>query len=257
MELNFISVNIRFNNPHDGVNAWPHRRAYLAETLLKHNPHVIATQEGRLDQLKELETELKDFELMAPHRCWINERMYPSFFVKKNTFSIVSSFDKWLSETPDIAGSKSFESTFPRLMTGLILKPLAAKTEFFLINTHFDHIKSSTRIEQAKVLCQEVRAQLLAHQSLILLGDYNDSPISEPRAQIESCFPQLRDSWTEFNSVEETSHHGFNSEINAGSRIDWILVDKKLEVTECYLDKSHQGELYPSDHYPVIAKIKF
>lgn len=256
MDLNLISVNIRFNNPDDGVNAWPHRKAYLAQTLLKHSPHIIATQEGRLDQLKELESELEDFELIAPHRSWIAERMYPSFFVKKNTFEVIHSFDKWLSETPDVAGSKSFDSTFPRLLTGTILKAHENEAEFFLINTHFDHIKTSTRIEQAKVLCQEVRHALRLEQYLILLGDYNDSPQSNARQQIEHCFPQLVDSWAQCNTCEEASHHGFNSKIHAQSRIDWILVDNRLKILESYLDKSHQGELYPSDHYPVIAKIK-
>jgi len=256
MDLNVITVNIRFNNPHDGVNAWPHRKNYLADILQGHSPHIIATQEGREAQLREMESTLSDFELVAPHREWIPERMYPSFFLKKNTFEILYSFDKWLSETPDVAGSKSFESTFPRLMTGIIFRAIGSDKEFFLVNTHFDHIKGSTRIEQAKVLCQEIQKILEPQHFLILLGDYNDSPDSEPRKQIASCFPQLFDTWEQFNQEEETSHHGFNSEINAGSRIDWILADKRLTATESYLDKSHKGDLYPSDHYPVIAKLK-
>lgn len=256
MNLNVISVNIRFNNPQDGANAWPHRKTYLADTLKQHSPLIIATQEGRLDQLEELASELSDFELVAPHREWISERMYPSFFLKKNTFKVLNSFDKWLSETPNVPASKSFDSTFPRLFTGMVIKFIDSQKELLVVNTHFDHIKTYTRVGQAKVLCQEVGKILLPHQHLILLGDYNDSPSSEPRAVIKSSFPQLYDAWEKFNSVEETSHHGFNSEINAGSRIDWILVDKRIETTEAFLDKSHQGELYPSDHYPVIAKLK-
>lgn len=256
MNLNVISVNIRFNNPDDGVNAWPNRKSYLAEILHHHSPHIIATQEGRLGQLQEMEKELQDFELIAPHRDWIKERMYPSFFLKKDTFNVTHSFDKWLSETPDVPGSKSFDSTFPRLMTGMMLSFKDTDQEFFLVNTHFDHIKASTRLGQAKVLCSEVKKLLIPQQQLILLGDYNDSPDSETRKQIETCFPQLNDSWSLFNSEEETSHHGFNSPINAESRIDWILVDKRIQVLESFLDKSHQGELYPSDHYPVIAKLQ-
>lgn len=257
MDLNLISVNIRFNNPQDGVNAWPHRKKYLAEILTNHSPHIIATQEGRFDQLQEMQDELPDFEIVAPHRDWINERMYPTFFVRKNCFEVIHSFDKWLSLTPDVAASKSFESTFPRLMTALILKPLNLDLELFLVNTHFDHIKSSTRVGQAGVLCDVVSSELTKEQHLILLGDYNDSPTSATRSQIERCFPDLHDVWAQFNSLEETSHHGFNSSENAGSRIDWILVDKRMRAVESYLDKSHQGEIYPSDHYPVIAKLKY
>lgn len=257
MDLNVITVNIRFNNPHDGVNAWPQRRDYLARILKSHSPHIIATQEGRFDQLMEMHQDLEDFEMVTAHRSWIKERMYPVLFVKKNTFHILNSFDKWLSLTPEIAASKSFESTFPRLLTAVTLKPLDSDAEFLIVNTHFDHIKTSTREGQAAVLCAEVAKLITPEQKLILLGDFNDSPFSEPRAVIEKNFPQLKDVWAQFNTEEETSHHGFNSEINAGSRIDWILVDERIKACASYMDKSHSGDLYPSDHYPVIAKLSY
>ena len=53
MNLCFITSNIRFDNPDDGLNAWPHRKSLLAQTLLAHSPDIIATQEGRFHQLKE------------------------------------------------------------------------------------------------------------------------------------------------------------------------------------------------------------
>lgn len=256
MNLTLISANIRFNNPADGVNAWPHRKHYLAQLLLGYAPDIIATQEGRYDQLHELLALLPEFEMIAQHRPWIDERMYPTLFVRKNTFELINSFDRWLSETPEVAGSKSFDSAFPRLMTGAVLKHKEISNSLLIANTHFDHIKPFTRIEQARVLCFEVKKVIEPNQHLILMGDYNDSPESETRRVIDTNFPHLQDTWGIFNKMEETSHHGFNSEINAGSRIDWILVDQKAEVLDSFLDKSHRGDVYPSDHYPVIAKIK-
>ena len=255
MNLTLISANIRFNNPSDGVNAWPHRKQYLADLLLSYSPDIIATQEGRQDQLQEFLELLPDFEMITAHRDWITERMYPTIFIRKKVFEVKSSFDKWLSETPDIAGSKSFDSAFPRLMTGVVLSHSSLSSPLLVINTHFDHIKPSTRTEQARVLCAQVHQVITTESRLILMGDYNDSPESETRKVIESNFSQLQDAWALFNKTEETSHHGFNSEINAGSRIDWILVDEKAQVTKSFLDKSHRGDVYPSDHYPVITKI--
>lgn len=256
MNLTLISANIRFNNPADGVNAWPHRKQFLADLLQGYNPDIIATQEGRLDQLQELLSLLPDFEMINQHRNWIAERMYPTIFIKKHTFELENSFDKWLSETPDVAGSKSFDSAFPRLMTGAVLKHKAVLKPLLVVNTHFDHIKPSTRVEQARVLSTEVKKVIEPDHRLILMGDYNDSPDSETRQVVSATFPHLQDAWRLFNHVEETSHHGFNSEINAGSRIDWILVDQKTKIVDSFLDKSHRGDVYPSDHYPVIAKIK-
>src|SRR5690606_27334653 len=134
-----------------------HRRLLLAETLLKHNPDIISTQEGRHDQLKDFETLLQDFELVASHRSWIKERMYPSIYLRKGKFEILKSEDLWLSETPEIAGSRSFNSAFPRLMTWVKLQPVNSKKNLLIVNTHLDHLRGDTREAQARVLIKEVK----------------------------------------------------------------------------------------------------
>lgn len=176
MNLVLVSSNIRFNNPEDGGNSWPHRRSILSQLLLSHDPHIIATQEGRKDQLKEFEELLLNYTLIDHHREWIPERMYPSFFIKKDLFSILSTQDHWLSETPKLAGSLSFGSAFPRLMTTLHVRPAHSSEELMIVNTHLDHIKPQTRLEQIKVLTQELKNLKKDHLKLIIMGDFNDGP---------------------------------------------------------------------------------
>lgn len=253
MKLSVISSNIRFDNPADGENAWPHRRALLSETLKKHSPHIIATQEGRFDQLKDFESLLNDFEIIDAHRSWIKERMYPTFFIKKNTFETIQSGDLWLSETPEVAGSLSFGSTFPRLMTWIKLQPKNSNINLLLINTHLDHKKSETRIEQIKVLSKEILKLKEERTKVLIFGDFNDSPQSVVRDTLLQNLNFLKDSWT---APEETSHHHFDGQCENGSRIDWIMVDKSFEVEKCFLDKNSIAGKYPSDHFPVVCEIK-
>lgn len=255
MELCLISCNIRFDNPADGQNSWPNRRDYLAQTLLKHSPVLIATQEGRIQQLNELNSSLPDFEIIDQHRSWIGERMYPTFFILGSQFEYLSSGDVWLSETPDIAGSRSFESTFPRLMTWTKLQIKESKKTFLIINTHLDHIKAETRQEQVKVLAQEVKKIWDQQSALIIMGDFNDSPDSKVRQILNDEF-ELQDAWHLFNKTEETSHHSFQGEMQNGARIDWVLVDKRIQITGCVMDKCTQNGIYPTDHYPIVCKIK-
>lgn len=255
MRLCLISSNIRFDNPADGVNTWVNRRDILTETLLAHNPDIIATQEGRLLQLKNLEEGLVDFEIVDHHRVWINERMYPSFFIRKNKFEIIQSHDLWLSETPLIPGSQSFGSAFPRLMTSMKIRPKSTNVNFLLINTHLDHVKAETRVEQIKVMVEQIKFLKDPSSHLIIMGDFNDSPNSEVRNIIFNAFPELVDSWKIFNNTEETSHHAFSGECQNGSRIDWILTDKRINLNNCLLDKRTIGGRYPSDHFPVVCQI--
>lgn len=256
MNLVLVSSNIRFNNPDDGVNSWPYRRSILSELLLTHDPHIIATQEGRKDQLKEFEEILENYTLIDHHRDWITERMYPSFFVKKGQFRILSSQDHWLSETPNLAGSLSFGSAFPRLMTSLHVRPVNSNEELMIINTHLDHIKAQTRLEQIKVLTQELKNLKKDHLKLIIMGDFNDGPESEIRSYLLNHFPRLQDTWSVFNPHEESSHHSFLGSNPSGSRIDWILVDRSMGIESCFLEKNSINGKYPSDHFPVVCKIK-
>lgn len=255
MKIQIISSNIRFDNPADGINAWPHRREILTQTLLSHDPDIVATQEGRRIQLFEF-AQLMNFQMIDEHRKWIEERMYPTFFVKKDRWDILGSYDHWLSTTPEIAGSASFGSAFPRLVTWLKAKPKDSDLNFMFINTHLDHVKSETRIEQIKVLVSEVKKHFEPNLRVIIMGDFNDSPQSEVRKILTESFPSVLDSWAQFNQNEETSHHAFNGEDQNGSRIDWILSDETLKIENCFLDKSTVDGKYPSDHFPVVCTIK-
>jgi endonuclease/exonuclease/phosphatase family metal-dependent hydrolase len=256
VELKLISCNIRFDNPSDGDHCWNRRRELLATTLLRHDPDVIATQEGRYQQLIDLLSLLPGYQLVDEHRCWIKERMYPSFYVKKNRFEIFPGEDLWLSETPGVAGSLSFNSAFPRLMTWIRLQPRDGQESLLLINTHLDHIEASTRENQMQVLTQELLRFWNRQWPLTVMGDFNDAPESSVRQILLDSVPDLQDAWKLFNTDEESSHHAFTGEMQNGSRIDWILVDQKLQVLECLMDKSHQQGLYPTDHFPIVCKIK-
>lgn len=256
MELCLISCNIRFDNPADGQNSWPNRRDFLVETLLKHDPAIIASQEGRVHQLNEFKTCLRDYEMIDQHRSWIGERMYPTIFIKSGLFEYLSSGDTWLSETPHIAGSLSFESAFPRLMTWTKLQVKGGNQNLLIINSHLDHIKPETRLSQAKVLTQEINKIWDKQSSLIIMGDFNDSPDSPVREILSSEFIDQQDAWRIFNKIEETSHHSFTGEMQNGARIDWILVDKRLFIKSCIMDKAVKDGFYPTDHYPIVCHIK-
>ena len=80
--------------------------------------------------------------------------MYPSLFVRSEQMSVKKSGDIWLSETPLIAGSKSFKSAFPRLCTWASVMWFQVEGDkskgepLFIVNCHLDHVLEETRIRQ-------------------------------------------------------------------------------------------------------------
>lgn len=250
-EISVVSSNIRFANPADGPNDWPHRRPYWLQVINAASPDILGTQEGREGQLRDLAQGIPHLTMLESHRSWISERMYPCLFVNEKKFEVLDSGDIWLSETPYVAASKSFESVFPRLCVWARLKLRESNTVFTVVNTHLDHVQQETRIKQASVLVQEVKK--IIQGPLILMGDFNESP----RTMIKQSFLDelnLLDPWVEKGLQEESSHHNFQGQSTPGDRIDWILVQPQFEVIDIRLVKnSFEGGIYPSDHYPLWA----
>ena len=252
--LTLISSNIRFDNPADGSLAWPHRRSFLAELLRSHQPDIIGTQEGRRPQIEDLAGLLPDHNLSAQGRQWIEERMYPCLFFRKNSFGTLACGDAWLSDAPQEAGSSFNGSAFPRLCTWNRIS-LQAQS-FFIANVHLDYLDEGVRLKQALVLVEEIKKQVKPTDRLILMGDFNDAPGSQCHGAILEGLGSVRAPWIEVRGKEEPSHRSFTQAYDEAHRIDWIFVDHRIEVEDIFLDKSHRQDLWPSDHYPLVCKVK-
>tara|TARA_R110000868_G_scaffold155691_6_gene382142 strand:- start:8929 stop:9714 length:786 start_codon:yes stop_codon:yes gene_type:complete len=254
--LRIASSNIRFANPADGDNDW-HNRCQLWRSLIdSFSPSILGTQEGRKPQLDEVTELLPTLVRATAHRDWIDERMYPCLFFDPKIFSLHASGDAWLSETPEIPGSKDFESAFPRLCTWASLIHLNTNKKFFVVNTHLDHVKDETRAHQIDVLIDTIEKENDECAPIILMGDFNEDAFSNVRKKINTRLPSLIDCWQSFGHAEESSHHKFCGHNENGARIDWILTDKSIEAVSISLDKSHQGKIWPSDHFIVKAEFK-
>lgn len=220
-------------------------------------PHILGSQEGRQAQIQDYESSLNGMTLIDSHRDWIEERMYPCLYYRKDTFNVLSSGDIWLSETPHIAGSKSFDSAFPRLCTWAIMEGFDQK--FLIVNCHLDHVQAHTREQQIKVLITEISKINSDNLPLFLMGDFNDSPISNVRKEIDNSILDIYDPWLKHSLEERSSFHKFDGKDNShegGSRIDWILSPSHVECIEIKLELSAIDGVYPSDHFPVFAEFK-
>lgn len=253
--VRIASSNIRFENPADNENDWPLRRALWSEMVNEFAPYILGTQEGREPQLKDAQTLLPNLKLVDQHREWIEERMYPCLFVNEQLVNVLHSGDAWLSETPEVAGSKSFDSAFPRLCTWAKVQLIKERVNLFVINTHLDHVQAATRECQIKVLIETIKRENTSNDPVILMGDFNEDPFGSVRETLDRDL-KLVDPWIKFCQEEETSHHKFCGVNERGARIDWILVDKSITPISIDLDKRNDGKTWPSDHFMVKAEFK-
>ncbi len=265
--LRVMSFNIRFGTADDGDNHWNNRRQIVAQVIKDVNPDIVGTQEVLEFQAEFLQRQLSDYIYVGRSReanpakgeqCGI--------FFRKKRFAILGTGHFWLSETPDKPGSKSWDSSLPRIAGWLQLWDNAAEKSFYVINTHFDHLGKKARLESAKLIRQFVNRLPLQPQFVIVTGDFNAGQ-SSPPYQALFASPSftadntliLQDAFcihSPKRTQAEGTFGGFKGS-RSGSRIDWIACSESFQVTGASIVvKSYDGK-YPSDHYPVVAELEF
>ncbi|MEW6443039.1 MAG: endonuclease/exonuclease/phosphatase family protein [bacterium] len=254
-QLCVLTVNLRREDESDGPNNWPHRRALMARLIREAAPVLFGTQEGRRAQIEDLHGMLSEYAISDRHRNWDLQRFYPSIFYRPELLDLLSSGDRWLSETPELHASKSWGSAFPRLATWARFRTREDRRELLFACAHLDHIEPRAREGQARALADLLAAVNPDRVPLILVGDFNDVPGSRPYAILTSA---LRDAWLEKNpsSLDQNTWHGFSGKGEKG-RLDWILVSRAVQVLSAHILRTSYADAFPSDHFPVRADLTF
>lgn len=256
--LRVMSFNIRYGTAQDGDNHWDQRRELVRQTIADFNPDLLGTQETLEFQADYLAEQLEDYAYFGRSRMKTpNEHC--GIFYRRQRFTQLAGGHFWLSETPEVPESKSWDSSLPRMASWVLLSdnqhPSAPAILF--VNTHFDHRGATARLEAARLLRQRLpQLQAIADQPLtILTGDFNASDDSPPYDALLADNPPWVDAYRARHPERvpgEGTFNGFEGKTD-GAKIDWILVDARFDCLSAEIDRSHQGGRFPSDHFPVTA----
>jgi endonuclease/exonuclease/phosphatase family metal-dependent hydrolase len=263
--VNVMSFNIRYNNPDDGENAWPHRKELVANTILFHRADLVGVQEALKGQLDDLSILLPDYAWLGKGRDDGGEKgEYSAILYRKGRFDLLQSGTFWLSEAPERPGSIGWDAAITRVVTWAKFEDKYSSKEFYLFNTHFDHIGERARQESAKLILKRIQ-DLAAATGVIVTGDFN-SPETSPAyqtltgAQTQATLKKeafLFDTRSESNLPHfgpAYTFHGFG-QATERTRIDYIFVSRHFKVLRhAALAEPVEGR-YASDHLPVLAEV--
>lgn len=265
-DLRVMSFNIRFATASDGQNAWPNRKEFLLETIQAFAPDLLGTQETLAIQRDFLKQALSDFEVIAAGRDDGAEKgEMMALFFRKARFEKLDGGHFWLSETPDVVGSKSWDSSLPRMVTWVKLKdrqsPSALPIAYF--NTHFDHRGHQARLESSRLIRRKI-AELAPGCRVIVTGDFNTGEGTAPHDAMfvteEGNRPVLFDTFRKAHparSNSEGTFNGFDPGAIDGARIDWIGCSPDFEIRSAAIDRTARDGRTPSDHFPVTAVLAY
>ncbi len=255
--VNVMSFNVRYDNPADGPDAWPHRKDWVAEIVREH-ADVVGMQEVKKNQLDDLKKRLPDFEFYGVGRDDGKEAgEYVPLAWKKDRFEAVEKGVFWLSETPDTP-SNGWDAKLNRVSTWVRLKDRKTDKLLLVLNTHFDHQGERARRESGKLM----RTWAVTHADgnpVIITGDFNASATSVPYKNVtaDAGAMTLRDSRLLAKTPEgpESTWNGFK-EVVPGRRIDFIFSTAPVEVRGYRTLDETRGGRFPSDHLPIVATLK-
>ena len=256
--LQVMTFNIRYNNPDDGEHVWPNRKEHVAGIIRFHKVDLLGMQEVTRGQLD-------DLVVLLPEYSWVgvgrddgkNGGEFSPVFYRTDRFELEGSGTFWLSEAPEIVGSKSWDTSLTRIATWARLMDRESGHEVFFLNTHFDHRGEQARTESAALIVRRLQ-QMTDGESVIVTGDFNVPSTTQAYATMTDY---LRDS----RLVSLTPPHGpvgTNSGFTVSftplvSRIDYIFVDDSIVVERHGVISDQWNGVYASDHLPVLSEIRF
>ncbi len=248
-----MTFNLRFATPLDGPNEWQFRRDLVADVIRRRRPDLLGTQEGTMPMLRELAANLPEYLPLTAHRQVDETCQYPTIFYRAEGFTVEESGEFWLSQTPEVHRSRSWDSAFPRLATYGLFRRAAGTEPFFFIDTHLDNISAEARLQGARMIRDRFAPW---SRPLILAGDFNEPPQAPVYRELIGEGRPWLDTWRALHPEEQeaTTQHYFDGKPR-GARIDWILATPAFRVRRVAIVSDHQDNRYPSDHFPYEAEV--
>lgn len=250
--LRVMTLNVRYPNPNDGPDVWHARRDLLIDTVKARAPDLIGTQELFYEQGQYIVEKLPEYSWFGVSRRGNQEDEHMGVFYKKDRLTLHDSGDFWLSETPERAGSVSWNMSLPRMVTWGVFQIKATGQKFLHLNTHLAHRDVDEAARQKSVRLIAARVALYDEpMPVILTGDFN-APAGG--AAYQMIAPLMKDAWKEAAERKgpEGTFHGFRGTPRE-ARIDWILFRAPWTVRFAETVTDHRGGRYPTDHFPVFA----
>lgn len=158
-----------------------------------------------------------------------------------------------LSDTPHVAGSRSWGNVFPRITVTADFRDRETAAELRFINTHLDPLCTRSQIRSVDTIRTAVAG---SSSPTIVTGDLNAGPSSRT-LQALLAGGTLVDAW---HAAQERLTPEFATYANyrpprRGSRIDWIVTTPDISVTQVAVNADPIRGGWVSDHLPVQAEV--
>jgi endonuclease/exonuclease/phosphatase family metal-dependent hydrolase len=286
--VNILTFNIRLSTAKDGENSWQNRKDFVVDIIQNKsengkNYDFIGCQEAVIDPQEELnQVNYITSKCSSYDSIWLSrektlDRGEAMLLLWNRKRWKIDDSDKgtfWLSDTPEIAGSKNDpKAGCPRCVTfGLFHELKNGKNtgrKIYVANTHYDHQSELARQKSAIQIINWIANRKNKNTPLIFMGDLNcgeksptikymkgesiklDNKIHTPPLSLIDTFRAVNPDTTEAGTF-----HGFKDK-TIKDKIDYIFVTENLIPISSKIIRIKRNGHFPSDHFPVETTIKW
>ena len=251
------TFNIRWDNPNDVGNLWKDRASQVMQLIQFHQIGIVGTQEVLAHQLNELNEGLGFASIGVGRDDGKAKGEFSPIHYDPSRYQVEESGTFWLSPTPDLP-SKGWDAALNRVCTWG--KFVSAEGErFYVFNVHYDHIGQQAREESSKLVQAKIKELNRENLPVVWMGDFNVTPDNLAYQVILA-----QESWKDARLISKLPSYGPKGTFTAfewdrmpDGIIDHVFVQGKIEVLRHGILTDNYGKKYPSDHFPVLAEIRF
>jgi endonuclease/exonuclease/phosphatase family metal-dependent hydrolase len=249
-----MSFNIRYGTAADGDNHWLKRRVQLCALLRDQRADVVGVQEALDSQLDEIVREVPGYAFVGVGRAdGRRAGEYAAILYRTDRLQVRRSDTFWFSDTPAVVKSTSWGNRIERICTWAYFEDRFGPA-FYFFNVHLDHESQPSRERSVALLLSRIEARAPIAPAIVT-GDFNageQNPATEAvRAVFQDSFRVLHPADREVGTF-----NGFEAGRVDGDKIDYVFVEPGTEVLNAAIVRSAWQDRYPSDHFPVTARLR-
>ncbi len=251
--VRIMSFNVRCRDDKEG--SVKNRSKIVSTIIEQYAPDSFGVQEATgkwMDILNEALGERYAFVGEARDEEGYKSELSAVFYLK-DKYTLIDQGTIWLSETPEVKYTKSFDSACYRVATWAVLENKETGERYTHINTHLDHVLEETRVGQIGIFIDKLK-ELQKDGNVVCTGDFNTEPSSEVYAEMIKVSNDTMAVAKKSDKGITFHNYGKVIEGSAGP-IDYIFAPKDAKVDTYKIIRNTVKDMYPSDHYPIIADI--
>lgn len=251
VEITVMNFNVYIKG--SGEKSPENRTDEVVSTIRNSDPDSFGVEEADEAWLERLSAALPEYSYAGHGRDKDLGGEASAVFYKNDKYELVSEETFWLSKTPE-KPSKGWDAWINRICTVAVLRDKVTGFTYAHFNAHFDNSGAISRVEAIAIVSEKASAY---DMPVVFSGDLNakEGKLMYKRA-LEAGFRDTK-YLAEVSDTGATYHGYANLHKTNDKPIDYIFVNSYCESVSLYdvVTEKING-IYPSDHFPVVAKLK-